>query len=114
VAEAITTGNPPGGDELIAKAQAHGWLAEDVAEAEILEAQRLMAHAGYFVEPATATSLYAVKKLRAAGRIGPGESVVLMLTGAGLKDLEALEHQPSSLVESSLERLRSDLERVLA
>jgi len=113
VAEAITTGNPMGGDEIIAKACEHDWLAEDVAEAEILEAQRVLAQAGWFVEPATATTLGAVRKLRAANRIVAGESVLLMLTGAGLKDLDALQHQPCSVIESSLDRVRHDLEHAL-
>jgi threonine synthase len=114
VAEAITTGNPMGGDEIIAKAHQHGWLAEDVAEAEILEAQRAFAQAGWFVEPATATTLAAVRKLRAAGRIAPGDSVVLMLTGAGLKDIDVLKRHPSSIVESSLDSVRRDLEQALS
>ena len=113
VAEAITTGNPMGGDEIIAKAYQHGWLAEDVTEEEILEAQRVFAQAGWFVEPATATTLCAVRKLRAAGRIAAGESVMLMLTGAGLKDLDALKHQPFSIVESNLNKVRRDLEQAL-
>jgi len=113
VAEAITTGNPMGGDEIIAKAYEFGWLAEDAAEAEILEAQRVFARAGWFVEPATATTLCAVRKLRAAGRIGAGESVMLMLTGAGLKDLDALKHQPFKVIESNLDNVRGDLEHAL-
>jgi threonine synthase len=113
VAEAITTGNPMGGDEIIAKASAHGWLAEDVTEAEILEAQRVLAQAGWFVEPAAATTLYAVKKLRAAGRIAAGESVLLMLTGAGLKDLAPLEQQPVHVVDTTLDTVRRDLEQAL-
>jgi threonine synthase len=113
VAEAITTGNPMGGDELIDKAYQHGWLAEDVTEEEILESQRVFAQGGFFVEPATATVLGAVRKLRAAGKIGAEASVVLMLTGAGLKDLEALEQQPFTVVESNLEKVRGDLERVV-
>jgi len=114
VAEAITTGNPMGGDEIIAKAYQHGWLAEDAVEEEIMEAQRVLAQAGWFVEPATATSLSAVRKLRAAGRIAPAESVVLMLTGAGLKDPDALKHQPSKIVESRLDRVRQDVEHALS
>jgi len=114
VAEAITTGNPMGGDEIIAKAYQYGWLAEDAAEDEILEAQRVLAQAGWFVEPATATTLCAVRKLRAAGRIAPGESVILMLTGAGLKDLDALKHQPFKVVESRLDRIRQDVEHALS
>jgi len=113
VAEAITTGNPMGGEEIIAKAGQYGWLAEDVTEEEILEAQRVFAQAGYFVEPATATTLSAVRKLRAAGHIAADASVVLMLTGAGLKDLEALKFQPSKVVESSLSTVRHDLEHAL-
>ena len=113
VAEAITTGNPMGGDEIIAKAYQHGWLAEDAAEDEILEAQRVLAQSGWFVEPATATTLCAVRKLRAAGKIATDESVVLMLTGAGLKDLEALKHQPFSIIESSLDNIRRDVEHAL-
>jgi threonine synthase len=110
VAEAITTGNPMGGDEIIAKAYQHGWLAEDAAEDEILEAQRVFAQDGWFVEPATATTLCAVRKLRAAGRIAAGASVVLMLTGAGLKDLDALKHQPFNVIESNLDNIRQDVE----
>ena len=113
VAEAITTGNPMGGDEIIAKAYQHGWLAEYAAEAEILEAQCVFAQAGWFVEPATATVLCAVRKLRSAGRIGANDSVILMLTGAGLKDLDALKHQPSNVIESTLDTVRRDLERAL-
>ena len=111
--EAITTGNPMGGDEIIAKAYEHGWLAEDAAEEEILEAQRVLAQAGWFVEPAAATTLGAVRKLRAAAKIAAGESVVLMLTGAGLKDMDVLKHHPCSIVESNLDSVRCDLEHAL-
>ena len=113
IAEAITTGNPMGGDEIIAKAYEHGWLAEDAAEEEILEAQRVLAQAGWFVEPAAATTLGAVRKLRAAAKIAAGESVVLMLTGAGLKDMDVLKHHPCSIVETNLDSVRRDLEHAL-
>lgn len=113
VAEAITTGNPIGGDEIIDKAHRHHWLAEDVTEAEIFESQRLLAQAGYLVEPAAATTLGAVRKLRLANAIAPGASVVLMLTGAGLKDLEALKQQPCEIIESRVETVRRDLETIL-
>jgi threonine synthase len=113
VAEAITTGNPMGGDEIISKACQHNWLAEDATEAEILEAQRVLAQAGWFVEPATATTLGAVRKLRVTNRIAADESVLLMLTGAGLKDLDALKHHAFTIVESDLAQVRRDLQRAL-
>ncbi|HMA61403.1 MAG TPA: threonine synthase, partial [bacterium] len=62
VAEAITTGNPLGGREIIDKTRKFGWLAEDVSEKEIIDSQKVLAQSGFFVQPASATSLYAVKK----------------------------------------------------
>jgi threonine synthase len=113
VAEAITTGNPMGGDEIIDKARKHDWLAEEVTENEILESQRLLAQSGYFVEPAAATTLNAVRKLRLAGAIPPNASVILILTGAGLKDFGALKHQPFKFIDSKLETVRRDLKKLL-
>jgi threonine synthase len=115
VAEAITSGDPPGGDEILDKARKHDWPAEDVSEEEILEGQREFARAGFFVEPSTATLLPAVRKLVDAGRISPDASVVLMLTGAGLKDIDALKHQPcSGVIDSDVERVETDLAKLLS
>jgi len=113
IAEAITTGDPPGGNELLDKARRFGWLAEEVTEEEILDGQRALAAAGLFVEPAAATSVHAVRKLRSAGRIGANDRVVLMLTGSGLKDMEVMERHPAPPVETTLEKMREDLSRVL-
>ncbi len=114
VAEAITSGNPPGGDEILEKARKYDWPAEDVTEEEILEGQREFARAGFFVEPSTATSLPAVRKLVEAGRISSDSTVVLLLTGAGLKDLEVLKHQPcSGVIDSDIERVEADVARLL-
>ncbi|MCF7832209.1 MAG: threonine synthase [Candidatus Marinimicrobia bacterium] len=109
IAEAITTGNPPGGDEIIDKAYKHGWLAEDVSEEEILISQKMLAESGFLVEPATATSLYAIKKLRANAKIKENESVVIMLTGSGLKDAGVLRSHPSNTQELELEKVESSL-----
>lgn len=114
VAKAITTGNPMGGDEILHKAYKHNWLAEDVTEEEILIGQRLLGQAGFFVEPSSATCLIAVKKLREASKIKQHESVVLMLTGSGLKDSEVYEHHPLNLILSNISQIKADLSRVLA
>lgn len=91
IAEAITSGTPYGGRELIAKADKYNWLAEDLSEKEIVRSQKTMARDGLFVEPAAATSLGAVKKLRDQGKIEAGAEVLLMLTGSGLKDFEVIK-----------------------
>ncbi len=113
IAKAITTGNPMGGDEILQKAYKYHWLAEDVTEEEILIGQRILARAGFFVEPSSATSLIAVKKLRVAGKIKQDESVVLMLTGSGLKDSEVFQHHPIDLISSSISTLETDFAQVL-
>ncbi|MEA2021574.1 MAG: threonine synthase [Candidatus Caldatribacteriota bacterium] len=111
IAEAITTGNPMGGRELIHKAKKYHWLAESVTEEEILQSQRKFGEVGYFVEPASATSLYAVKKLRKAGKIEKDATVVLMLTGTGLKDLDIFQNYRVDVMESDIENIEEDIKK---
>lgn len=113
VAEAITTGNPMGGPEIIKKAKEYDWLAEDVSEEEILTSQKKLGQAGYFVEPASATTLSAVKKLRNKGKIGDDEKVLLMLTGSGLKDFEVFKEHQFDTSESNVESIKQDLQSIL-
>jgi threonine synthase len=113
IAEAITSGNPPGGDELIDKARAFGWLAEDVREEEILEAQQTLASSGFFVEPAAATGLPAVRKLVAAGKIRPEERVVIMLTGTGLKDIDSAGQHRMDVYNTTCDHLREQTQQIL-
>lgn len=114
IAKAITTGNPMGGDEILHKAYQYNWLAEDVTEEEIVEGQRVLGQAGLFVEPSSATSLLAVKKLGLAGKIKRNESVVLMLTGSGLKDSEVFQHHTMNVVNSTLATIKADLAQLIA
>ena len=113
IAGAITTGNPMGGDEIIDKVRKYGWLAEDVTEEEIIESQKRLAESGYFVEPASATSLFAIKKLRLAGKIEKDASVVMMLTGSGLKDSEVLKYQKANVQEIKLEKIETAISKIL-
>jgi threonine synthase len=113
IAEAITTGNPMGGAEILDKAYRHDWLAEDVTEIEIVEAQRTLAREGFFVEPASATSLAAVRKLVGSGAIDPDASVVLMLTGSGLKDLSVFNEQPVDITSTTVDNLERDVAALL-
>lgn len=107
VAEAITSGNPQGGDEIIDKAYRYGWLAESVTEEEIIESQRRFAESGYFVEPAGATSLCAVKKLKERGLIEPGAKVILVLTGSGLKDTDVFRYHKTDETEVNIDELEN-------
>ena len=62
-----------------------GGEAVAIPETEIVAALRALVRQGLFVEPTCATALAAFERLAAAGRIGPRERVVVVLTGSGLK-----------------------------
>ncbi len=113
VAEAITSGDPIGGDEIIDKAYKYGWPAEDVAEDEIIRAQKILAESGYFVEPASATSLYAVKKLKESGKIDAKASVVIILTGSGFKDTGVFKYHKADVRKMNLNRVEGVLKKIL-
>jgi len=78
---------PWDGDAAIKAMRDSGGVAEAVSDSEILEAQRLLARKeGVFAEPSGAASIAGVMKLVKAGVIEPDESVVVEVTGSGLKD----------------------------
>jgi threonine synthase len=61
-----------------------------VTDQEILRGQKLLAEkAGVFAEPAAAATVAALKKLRGSELLGRKEQIVLLITGHGLKDVEA-------------------------
>lgn len=109
IAKAITSGNPMGGNEIIDKAKTYGWLAEDVSEEEIILSQKELANSGFFVETSSATSLFAVKKLVKSGKIKENETVVIMLTGAGLKDVDALQNHAVDITALKTEDIEDTL-----
>jgi len=66
--------------------------ATAVSDDEILQAQKFLAQqTGLLVEPAAAASLAGYRQLKSKGMISGSQSrVLLMMTGNGLKDVEAL------------------------
>ena len=87
VATAIRIGNPASwGAALEAMKDSRGWI-EIVTDEEILRAYRLLAREeGIFMEPASAATVAGLVKLVKSGRFEPGSTLVLTLTGHGLKD----------------------------
>jgi len=93
VATAIKIGNPASwGPALEAVNDSRGWV-DIVTDEEILRAYRMLAREeGIFMEPASAATVAGLIKSVKAGRFEPGSTLVLTLTGHGLKDPEtALE-----------------------
>lgn len=67
--------------------RASGGTAVRVGDDELLGWQaRLAASEGIYPEPSSAAALAAVHRLRADGVIGPGQTVVAVVTAGGLKD----------------------------
>jgi threonine synthase len=87
LATAIRIGHPQSWDRAWkVMSESGGWFAE-VTDTEILAAQRMLTmHEGIFCEPASAASLAGLINDVKAGKIPEGSSVVLTLTGNGLKD----------------------------
>jgi len=87
-ATAIRIGNPASWRKAVRVIQdTDGWCL-DVSEAEIAIAKAELGAEGLGCEPASAVTLAGLKKLRAEGKIGGGETVVLLLTGHTLKDAD--------------------------
>lgn len=92
-----------------------GGHATAVSDEDVWAAQDLLAREhGILVEPAGATALAGVLADVRAGRVGPGDRVAVVLTGAGYKDVDALRRLagardvpvvPASVVPHVLGRL---------
>jgi threonine synthase len=65
-----------------------GGACEDVSEEEIAAAKAELGAEGVGCEPASAATLAGLKKLAHAGFVKPDETVVLVLTGHMLKDVD--------------------------
>ncbi|WP_026551141.1 threonine synthase [Arthrobacter sp. H20] len=101
IATAIRIGNPASWDQAIAARDESGGLIESVTDEEILEAHRwLSAREGVFVEPASAAGVAGLLKKHAAGAAPVGKTIVITVTGHGLKDPQwALKAADGSDVE---------------
>jgi len=87
VATAIKIGNPASwGPAVEAMKDSQGWI-DIVTDEEILHAYRLLAREeGIFMEAASAAAVAGLIKTVKSGRIERGSTLVLTLTGHGLKD----------------------------
>ena len=88
LADSISVDVPRGGYYALRKLKQHGGGAVVVSDDEILKAQHELASlSGLFAEPAAAAAYAGFTAEKAA--ISPEERVVLLITGSGLKDIDA-------------------------
>ncbi len=83
IADGVATANPPLIEAMAAAIRKTKGLVIAVSEDEIEQAGNRLAHLGFYVEPTAALSYAALPYLQT--HIEPGQTVVLLLTGHGLK-----------------------------
>lgn len=83
LAEGLAITHPVRGKRILQAIRETGGTMIDVTEDEIRSAHKALAGRGYYVEPSSATAVAALAHLR--GEIRAGETVVMPLTGSGLK-----------------------------
>ncbi len=102
VATAIRIGAPVSAKKALRAIYESDGMAETVTDAEILDAQKLLARReGIGVEPASAASIAGLKKLVESGQINKGEQIVCIVTGHLLKD-------PNTAIDACTEPVKVD------
>jgi threonine synthase len=92
IVKSLAIGTPADGYYAIRSMKETGGQAEDATDEEVIAGIRLLAeHAGIFAETAGGVTVACAKKLIESGVIPRNESVVLCITGHGLKTQEAVE-----------------------
>ncbi len=110
IVKSLAIGNPADGFYSIQTMNETGGYGENPNDDEVVEGIRLLAeYAGVFSETAGGTVVGAAKRMIEAGRINPDESIVLCITGHGLKTKEALEGKlpPPAAIKPSLKEFEA-------
>ena len=87
-ATAIRIGNPRSWKKSLRGVELTGGFVMDVTDEEIGEAKAMIGRDGIGCEPASATTLAGLRKLRSQGELDPDAVVVAILTGHVLKDTD--------------------------
>ncbi|MGZ4898346.1 MAG: threonine synthase, partial [Candidatus Angelobacter sp.] len=93
-ATAIRIGNPASWRKAVSVLKNTGGMCEEVSEKEIAQAKAELGAEGIGCEPASAATLAGLKKLAAAGFVKSADTIVLVLTGHMLKDVDYMKQLP--------------------
>jgi threonine synthase len=113
IAKSLSIGTPADGYYAIRTMKETGGTAEDCTDSEIVDAIKLLAETeGIFAETAGGVTLACARKLIESGRIPRHESIVLCITGHGLKTQEAVIDKVGSakLIRPTIKEFESLLE----
>jgi threonine synthase len=116
IAKSLAIGNPADGPYALELARRTGGSVDAVTDDEVRAGIRLLAETtGIFTETAGGVTTATLAKLAERGDIDPGERVVLVITGEGLKTLDAVRgsfevHE----IEPALESFEAEVVRQAA
>ncbi len=114
IAKSLAIGNPADGYYAIKIAEETGSIIESVTDPEIIEGIKLLAeNEGIFTETAGGVTVATLKKLVNQGVFKKGESVVVYITGNGLKTQESIAPAVGSpwLIQPNLKSFQHILEK---
>jgi threonine synthase len=104
IAKSLAIGNPADGGPAIAVARRTGGDMDKVTDEEIADAMRLLARTeGIFAETAGGVTVGVLRKLAAAGRLERSARTVAVISGSGLKTVDAVPAAPTVTVAPSLD-----------
>jgi len=106
IAKSLAIGNPADGPYALEEVRRSGGALAAVDDDEVREAIGLLARTeGIFAETAGGVTVGVLAKLAARGVVKRGERVVALITGNGLKTLDAVagQCQPSATIKPTLE-----------
>jgi threonine synthase len=91
IARSLAIGNPADGPYVLDAVRRTGGAVADVSDTEVVEGIRLLARTeGVFAETAGGVTVATTRKLVESGRLDPDAETVLLITGDGLKTLDAV------------------------
>lgn len=114
IAQAISNPDPPGGNIVLKLLNEFGGQMIMVNDKDILTAQKLLAESeGIFCQPASATTLAGLFKMKDQIAFSSDDQIVLVITGTGLKSLSALDATASAVHQTDLENLDTILSSLI-
>lgn len=103
IAKSLAIGNPADGYFATGVISSTGGWSEDVSDPEIVKAIQLLAETeGIFAETAGGVTVATTKKLIEQGRLTADDTIVIAITGNGLKTTEALTLDELDAIEPKL------------
>ena len=114
IARSLAIGAPADGPYVLDAVRRTGGAIEDVTDEEVVEGIRLLARTeGVFAETAGGVTVACTRKLLETGRLDPDAETVLLITGDGLKTLDAITDHvgPLATVAPSAKAVREALAR---